>query len=96
MDTVQKALWYVETHSRQTPDLEQIANAIQVSPYHPTRAFAAVFGTPLMRYARRNRHSQGVVDQGEEEILPDVPHRVATEFHGLHDAPQIALNQRDP
>lgn len=58
MDTVQKALWYVETHSRQTPDLEQIANAIQVSPYHLTRAFAAVFGTPLMRYARRRRLSE--------------------------------------
>lgn len=58
MDTVQKALWYVETHSRQTPNLEQIANAIQVSPYHLTRAFAAVFGTPLMRYARRRRLSE--------------------------------------
>lgn len=58
MDVVQKALWYVETHSHQSPTLEQIASAIQVSPYHLTRAFAAVFGTPLMRYVRRRRLSE--------------------------------------
>ena len=58
MDTVQKALWYVETHSRQSLTLERVASAIQVSPYHLTRAFAAVMGTPLMRYVRRRRLSE--------------------------------------
>jgi AraC family transcriptional regulator len=58
MDTVQKALWYVETHSCQALTLEQVASAIQVSPYHLTRAFAAVMGTPLMRYVRRRRLSE--------------------------------------
>ena len=58
MDAVQKALWYVETHSRQELTLEQIASAIQVSPYHLTRGFAAVMGTPLMRYLRRRRLSE--------------------------------------
>lgn len=58
MDAVQKALWYVETRSRQALTLEQIASAIEVSPYHLTRAFAAVMGTPLMRYLRRRRLSE--------------------------------------
>lgn len=58
MDTVQKALWYVETHSRQSLTLERVASAIQVSPYYLTRAFAAVMGTPLMRYVRRRRLSE--------------------------------------
>ena len=58
MDTVQKALWYVETHSRQSLTLEQVASAVQVSPHHLTRAFAAVMGTPLMRYVRRRRLSE--------------------------------------
>ena len=48
-----------------------------------------------VQHAGRNRHAQGVVDQGEEEVLADVPHRVATELHGLHDAPQVAFDQRD-
>lgn len=84
MDTVQKALWYVETHSRETPNLEQIANAIQVSPYHLTRAFAAVFGMPLMRYARRRRLSEAAkqLTVGAVDILT-----IAIDYgYGSHEA----------
>ena len=52
MDPVQKALWFVESHSRMGIDLEQVARASCVSQYHLTRAFAEVFGVSLMRYAR--------------------------------------------
>jgi AraC family transcriptional regulator len=71
MDAVQKALWYVETHSHQALNLEQIANAIQVSPYHLTRAFATVLGTPLMRYVRRRRLSEAAqqLAMGGTDIL---------------------------
>jgi AraC family transcriptional regulator len=84
MDTVQKALWYVETHSRQTLNLEQIASAIQVSPYHLTRAFAAVFGTPLMRYVRRRRLSEAAkqLAVGATDILT-----IALDYgYGSHEA----------
>lgn len=84
MDTVQKALWYVETHSRQTPKLEQIAAAIQVSPYHLTRAFATVFGTPLMRYVRQRRLSDAAkqLAVGATDILT-----VALDYgYGSHEA----------
>lgn len=84
MDAVQKALWYVETHSRQAPNLEQIASAIQVSPYHLTRAFAAVLGMPLMRYVRRRRLSEAAkqLAVGATDILT-----VALEHgYGSHEA----------
>lgn len=58
MDPVQKALWYVESHSRMAISLEQVASASSVSPYYLTRAFAAVLGTSLMRYVRRRRLSE--------------------------------------
>lgn len=58
MDPVQKALWYVETHSRAGINLDQVAEASSVSPYHLTRVFAEMFGISLMRYARRRRLSE--------------------------------------
>jgi AraC family transcriptional regulator len=55
MDPVQKALWYVESHSRESITLEDIANACKVSPFHLTRLFAATMGLSLMRYVRARR-----------------------------------------
>ena len=55
MNPVQKALWYVESHSRMGITLDQVADASGVSPYHLTRAFAEVFGMSVMRYTRRRR-----------------------------------------
>lgn len=71
MDPVQKALWYVETHSRMGIGLEQVAEASGVSPYHLTRAFAASFGMSIMRYARRRRLSEAArkLATGHEDIL---------------------------
>jgi AraC family transcriptional regulator len=58
MDPVQKALWYVESHSREPLALEDVAAACNVSAFHLTRAFAAVTGLPLMRYVRGRRLSE--------------------------------------
>ena len=58
MDPVQKALWYVESHSRESISLEDIADACKVSPFHLTRAFAATMGLSLMRYVRARRLSE--------------------------------------
>ena len=55
MSPVQKALWYVESHSRMGIQLEDVAAASGVSPYHLTRVFAEVYGMSVMRYARRRR-----------------------------------------
>jgi AraC family transcriptional regulator len=91
MDIVQKALWYVETHSRQALTLEHVANAINVSPYHLTRAFAAVMGTPLMRYVRRRRLSEAAkqLAAGATDIMV-----VAIDHgYGSHEAFSRAFKQ---
>ena len=45
--------------------------------------------------ARRERHAEHVVDEREEQVLPDVPHRRAAEPPGPRDAAQVALHERD-
>jgi len=72
MDAVQSALWYVESHLGQPISLDEVARASGASTYHLTRAFAAVFGLPLMRYVRRRRLSEAarLIAAGAAEILP--------------------------
>jgi AraC family transcriptional regulator len=55
MTPVRKAIWFVESHFSQPIALEDVAAHCGVSPYHLTRAFAAVTGQPLMRYVRARR-----------------------------------------
>lgn len=84
MNPVQKALWFVESHSREPITLEEIANACNVSAFHLTRAFAETMGLPLMRYVRLRRLSEAArqLAQGAEDIL-----RVAIETgYGSHEA----------
>jgi AraC family transcriptional regulator len=71
MDPVQKALWYVESHSRDPITLEDIASACKVSPFHLTRLFAATMGLSLMRYVRARRLCQAAqqLARGAEDIL---------------------------
>lgn len=52
MDPVQKALWFVESHSQDPLTLEDIARVCKVSAYHLTRAFAATMGLSLSPHSR--------------------------------------------
>lgn len=84
MNPVQKALWYVEHHSRKGISLEQVARASCVSPYHLTRTFAEVFGTSLMRYVRLRRLSEAAkqLSDGASDILS-----LALDYgYGSHEA----------
>jgi len=71
MDPVQKALWFVEGHSREPITLEEIAKACKISTFHITRAFAAATGLSLMRYVRARRLSEAArsLAQGADDIL---------------------------
>jgi AraC family transcriptional regulator len=71
MDPVQKALWYVESHSRERMTLEDISSACKVSAFHLTRAFAASTGLSLMRYVRARRMCEAARElaAGAEDIL---------------------------
>jgi AraC family transcriptional regulator len=58
LNFVQKAVWFVESHFRETVTLEEIAQTCGVSAYHLTRTFATSMGIPLMRYVRARRLSE--------------------------------------
>ncbi len=71
MDPVQKALWYVESHSREAVSLENIANVCNISAFHLTRVFAATMGLSLMRYVRARRMCEAArqLALGADDIL---------------------------
>jgi AraC family transcriptional regulator len=71
MDPVQKALWFVESHSREKMSLEEIASACKVSAFHLTRTFGETTGLSLMRYVRARRLSEAArqLAQGAQDIL---------------------------
>jgi AraC family transcriptional regulator len=71
MDPIQKALWFVESHLRAPLTLDEVASRSGVSPYHLTRAFAAVTGHSLMRYVRARRLSEAAqkLVMGPPDIL---------------------------
>ncbi len=55
MDTVGKALWYIESHFAEEITLEEIANVSGVSRYTISRAFGTATGHSVMRYVRGRR-----------------------------------------
>jgi AraC family transcriptional regulator len=71
MTPVRKAIWYVESHFAAPLTLEDVAAHCGVSPYHLTRAFAAVTGQPVMRYVRARRLSEAArqLADGAPDIL---------------------------
>lgn len=71
MNSVQKAIWLVESRLRDPITLEEIASQAGVSPFHLTRAFGAITGYPLIRYVRARRLSQAAkaLAQGAPDIL---------------------------
>jgi AraC family transcriptional regulator len=84
MDFVPKALWFVESHLQMDIDLEQVARASCVSPYHLTRAFSEVFGVSLMRYARLRRLSEAAKQLAAGS--PDILSLALDNGYGSHEA----------
>lgn len=71
MNPIQHAAWYIESHFREALSLDDIAAISGVSPFHLTRAFAALSGLPLMQFVRRRRLSEAAkcLAAGAEDIL---------------------------
>jgi AraC family transcriptional regulator len=71
MTPVRKAIWYVESHFAAPIALEDVAEKCGVSPYHLTRAFAAVTGLSVMRYVRARRLTEAarMLAGGAPDIL---------------------------
>ena len=48
-----------------------------------------------VQHSRRKRNPQGVVTEGEQQILVDVPHGGLAQLPGSNNSAQIALDQGD-
>jgi len=55
MGAARKALWYIESHFAENPSLAQIAEAVELSPFHLSRLFQVSTGTSMARYLRARR-----------------------------------------
>ena len=71
MTPVQKALWFIESHSSASISLDDVAECAGVSRFHLLRAFAAATGLPIMRYLRGRRLTDAArrLAEGADDIL---------------------------
>jgi len=71
MHPIDRALWYIETHSSESPSLDDIAAVACVSKYHLLRAFNAATGLSVMRYLRSRRLTAAArqLSEGAQDIL---------------------------
>jgi AraC family transcriptional regulator len=61
MAAVQRAIWYMESHSSEELSLSDVANAAGISAFHLARLFRAATGWPVARYIRVRRLSQAAM-----------------------------------
>lgn len=71
MNPIERALWFIESHSASEITLDDIAKSGGVSRYHMTRAFGTVTGHSIMRYVRRRRLTEAArsLSNGASDIL---------------------------
>ena len=84
MNPVEKALWFIESHFAETPDLDDIANVAGVSRYHLTRAFSDVTGQSIMRYMRGRRLT--IAARALSNGAPDILAVALEAGYGSHEA----------
>ena len=84
MAAVQRALWYIESHSGQALALTDVARAAGVSTFHLSRLFQTATGWSVVKYLRMRRLSQAAVTlaAGATDIL-DV---ALSAGYGSHEA----------
>jgi AraC family transcriptional regulator len=84
MESVQKALWLMESRFRGEVSLDELSQAAGISRYHFAHVFARATGQSAMRYVRGRRLSEAarVLANGGPDILS-----VALDFgYGSHEA----------
>lgn len=84
MPVVQRAVWYIETHSSEELSLGDVASAAGVSPFHLARLFRAATGWSVARYIRHRRLSEAAAElaAGAPDILP----LALSSGYGSHEA----------
>jgi AraC family transcriptional regulator len=84
MESVQKALWFMESRFRDDVSLDELSAVAGISRYHFAHVFARAIGQSAMRYMRGRRLSEAarVLANGGPDILS-----VALDFgYGSHEA----------
>ncbi|MEM9622525.1 MAG: AraC family transcriptional regulator [Pseudomonadota bacterium] len=71
MKSIDKALWYIEHHYKESIALDELARVAGVSRYHLSRIFCYAIGQPISRYIRMRRLSTAAIAlaAGENDIL---------------------------
>lgn len=87
-----KALWYIESRLNSELSLDSIAEAVGVSKFHLSRAFAASMGMPLSGYVRARR-----LGEAAKLLLSGAPDILAVALdagYGSHEAFTRAFRQQ--
>jgi AraC family transcriptional regulator len=84
MNSVEKALWFIESHFGGEITLEEVANAAGVSRFHMTRAFGTATGHSIMRYVRGRRLTEAA--KALSRGAPDILAVALSAGYGSHEA----------
>jgi AraC family transcriptional regulator len=84
MNSIEKALWFIESHFANEITLEDLAKAGGVSRFHMTRAFGAATGLSIMRYVRGRRLAEAA--KALSNGAPDILSIALDAGYGSHEA----------
>jgi AraC family transcriptional regulator len=84
MNSVEKALWFIESHFASEITLQDLAKAGGVSRFHMTRAFDAATGRSIMRYVRGRRLTEAA--KALSTGAPDILSVALDAGYGSHEA----------
>lgn len=84
MAAVQRAVWYIESHSGDELSLGDVADAAGVSAFHLARLFRAATGWSVARYIRVRRLSQAAADLAAG--APNILTVALSSGYGSHEA----------
>lgn len=92
MSVTSRALWYIESHLSGDLSLDAIADAVEVSRFHLSRAFGTTVGCALTSYVRGRRLSEAA--RALAGGAPDILGVALDSGYGSHEAFTRAFRQQ--
>ena len=92
MDSVQKAIWFIENNYRSDISLAIVADAVSLSKFHMVRAFGLCTGYSVNRYIRLRRLSEAAKDLASGSTC--VLDTALSVGYGSHEAFTRAFHQQ--
>jgi AraC family transcriptional regulator len=87
-----ETLWYLESHLNEDLSLDTVADAVGISRFHLSRAFALVTGHSVSEYVRARRLSEAA--KALAGGAPDILELAVAWGYGSHEAFTRAFRQR--